>query len=278
MWQPEEYSVQFYDAGGRLLTGEDYTFTGMHYGDVITVPGLDVTDLQVIGWSLTKDGEIACRVGEKLTVTEDTALYVCVAAERVCVTYKSGNGQTEYGKEYFGKGIPGYLTLVPTVGGTPAPVTAWSTQPGGKGTLYPCLEDGRSEKAASFTEDTTLYAVTGKVYNYNEQLWFDTLGEAVRSGDTLDGHTLIVYRDTVEPCNIRFNKSLYVLSSGNRTVAWKKDATAWNNANIILNQEKGDGKEFVGCMNVSDSGSPVTVTFGDSDIPTLSMGESTPDL
>lgn len=119
VWQPEEYSVQFYDAGGRLLTGEDYTFTGMHYGDVITVPGLDVTDLQVIGWSLTKDGEIACRVGEKLTVTEDTALYVCVAAERVCVTYKSGNGQTEYGKEYFGKGIPGYLTLVPTVGGTP---------------------------------------------------------------------------------------------------------------------------------------------------------------
>jgi len=280
VWELEEYTIAFYDTEGKLLEEEQYTITGKHYGDKITAPGLTFTPPEgstevpmLVGWALSKGGEVAYREGEEITVTGDCKLYACSTTERVEIRYMSADGATEYKVDTFGKGIPGYLNCVPEIGGVSTPVTAWSTQPNGKGTLYFCAEDGRSEKAYAFTEDTTVYAVTGKVYNYNEQLWFETLGEAVRSDKTVDDHTLIVYRDTEEPYNIWFHKSLYVLSSGNRTVRWKKDATAWNDTNIVLNKETAG--EFVGCMNVSNNGAAVSVSFGKSNRDNLVAKGST---
>ncbi len=292
VWELEEYTVQFCDTNGNPLSGEGFTFTGKHYGDQIPVPNLTVAGEPIIGWSLTRGGEIVCRPGEQYAITGDAKLYACVASQRITVTYQSGDGSKTYKTEQFGLGIPGYLNCVPENG----PVTAWSTKPNGKGTLYFCDESGRSEEAHAFMENTILYAVTGKVYNYNEQLWFDTLYAAVRSNDTQSGHTLIVYRDTEETRNIWINKSLYIMSSGNRTVKWKDGAT--NDSDGLLKDEmpkvyvinsendkgelvtryypySGELQEFVGCMSVSNNGNAVTVEFGKSDIPTLSMEGST---
>ncbi len=297
VWEHEQYNVLFCDTNGNSLEDTKYNFLGKHYGYKIeNVPTYTPQDGQFIGWSLTKGGEIVCRAGEEYTVTGDAKLYACVAAKLVTVTYKSGDDTTIiYDTVQFGMGIPAYLNCIPEINDKATPVTAWSTLPKGKGTLYFCDESGRSEKAFAFTENTTLYAVYGKVYNYNVQLWFDTLYDAVTDKNTQDGHTLIVYRDTVESYRIVFNKNLYVLASGNRTVKWKDGAT--NGSGEKMKEEKpqthiekqwdniskkdvdvivtDDAKEFVGCMYVYDNGYAVTVKFGESDVPTLSMVSST---
>jgi len=286
IWKLEEYTLRFYDPNGVLLTGGDYEISEKHYGDPVTAPDLEVelsngTREKIIGWSLTPGGPILCRPGETITVTGNMELYARLADESVTVTFmpQDGKGQP-YDTQTFGKGVPGYLNCVPPSG----PVTAWSTQPDGKGDLYFCQDDGRSEKAYAFTEDTKLYAVTGKVYNYNKQLWFDTLFDAAKDDRTASGDTLIVYRDTQEPHSIWFNKSLYVIASGNRTVAWKDGATTYDYRTGAsggkLTEEKpisdtDASKEFVGCMNVSNNGGAVKLTFGRSDISNLTMDGGT---
>lgn len=272
VWQLEEYSLQFYDTTGTLLTGADYTITGKHYGDEILVPNLIVDGEQIIGWSTTRGGEIVCHPGEQFVITGNAVFYACTEPNTVQVTFRNTDGTILYQQVPFGVGLPGYLNYVPESG----PVTAWSTQPNGKGSLFFCREDGRSETAVAFTEDTDLYAVTGKVYNYNQQVWFDTLYAAVRSNITQDGHTLIVYRNTEEQYNVWINKSLYVIASGKRTVKWKDGATTddrWNPHR--LNDKKQETGEFSGCMSVSNGSADVTVSFGKSDVPTLSTGAST---
>ncbi len=287
VWKPEDYTVKFYDSTGKLLTGTEFELGVKHYGDRITVQET-VGGQKLAGWALTKGGAVVCLPGKEYTVTGNTELYACAAADYVIVTYMDRTGKTTYKIDSFGSGVSVYLSFVPDTGA----VTAWSTKPYGKGDLYICDESGRSEKTVAFTENTTLYAVTGKVYNYNKQLWFDTLCEAVREGKTVSGDTLIVYRDTVEPVRIEINKSIYVIAHGNRTVKWKDGATNGygerlldevpnvygetskdNQGNTVTSYKQyGEvTKEFVGCMYVFDDGNAVTVEFGSSDITNLSM-------
>ncbi len=271
VWKQEEYTIQFYDIDGNLLTGGSYEITGKHYGDTVEAPRSLPDGADFIGWSLTKGGAVSYSPGETFKVTGNTKLYACFAADKVQITYKSADGSAEYKKETFGKGIPGYLSYVPTIGGKPTPVTAWSTQPNGKGTLYFCDESGRSEIPYAFTKHTTLYAVTGKVYNYNTQSWYNTLYDAKDARETQSGHTLIVYRDTVEPHNIWFDKSLNVIASGNRTVKWMDGATVADGDHHRLDDPTKETKEFVGCMGVGG----VTVTFGKSEVSGLVPAGST---
>ncbi len=276
VWRLEEYSVQCYDINGTRLTGDGYQITGKHYNDLVTVPAIPSDAEGVIGWSVTKGGPLAYRPGETFKITGNTELYACLAADQVQITFQNSTGDVTYRTDVFGKGIPGFLNCVPTIDEVPAPVTAWSTLPNGKGTLYFCDESGRSERDYAFTEDTDLYAVTGKVYNYNRQLWYDTLYAAVRAGETGDGHTLIVYRDTVEPHNVWINKSLYIIASGSRTVKWMDGATVDSGDKHRLDDTAKETGELVGCMSVSKSGNGlVTLTFGRSDVSGLVPAGST---
>lgn len=266
IWAKEKYTVEFYGPDGQLL--KDKTKQNIEYGTKVDVPELTET---IVGWALERGGDIVCQPDGQYTVTGDTKLYACTADDYVKVIFKSMDGKQIYKEVNFGKDIPGYLDYVPTVDGNPAPVTAWSTLPNGKGRLYLCDESGRSEKAYAFSENITLYAVTGKVYNYNKQTWYNTLYAAVRDDEnTANGDTLIVYRDTTEEYSVWINKSIYVLAHGNRTVQWKDGAE--NGAGGRLDQEAAaTDKELAGCMGVGN----VTVEFGRSDIPALSMGDST---
>ncbi len=275
VWKQEEYTVKFYDAAGKPLTGNDFDFGVKHYGDKITAPSLIVNGKNIVGWALSRGGAVVCLPGEEYTVTGDTKLYACTAAEYVKVTYKDYAGNNTLHTEVIGKGTSFYLSYVPTIDGKVTPVTAWSTERNGKGELFICDESGRSEEAVAFARDTTLYAVTGKVYNYNKRLWFDTLYAAVRSNDTISGNTLIVYRDTVEQYNVWFNKSLYVIPHGNRTVKWKDGATVDSGDKHRLDDTTKEKGEFVGCMSVSNNGNAVTVCFGKSDVSGLSKDGGT---
>ncbi len=272
VWKKTVFTVQFYDADGNPLDGEQYSRTNVISGTEIEIPDFGVTEGTFLGWT-NKDGTVLYRYRDTLTVTEDIELYPCVAKNAVTVTLKDGEGNNIYTTLQFEKDVPYYLSYVPTIDGVPTPVTAWSTEPNGKGTLYLCREDGRSERAIPVTEDTTLYAVTGKVYNYKQQLWFDTLYDAVRNDETGNGDTLIVYRDTEEPYNIWFNKSLYVIASGDRTVKWKDGATVDSGDYHRLDNKDKEKGELVGCMCASGY-SAVTLTFGRSDVSTLSMDGS----
>ncbi len=264
VWELETYTVTYRDGETTVTDGGDYT-------KELTAWTPDGTDF--LGWAETPDGEILYRAGDTFHLTGNLNLYARRTSQKITVTYHYGkdnhNGSTT--TQYLGVGIPGYL-YVP--GETM--VVGWNTASDLKGTFYPCDDTGKSLQAYAFTTNVDLYAVYGKVYNYQQQDWYDTLYDAVNDKNTGNGDTLIVYRDTVEDRQIAFTKNLYILANGNRTVTWKDLATGqeprynwWGNINgwntVYL---KNGTYEFTGCMNIQNC----TVAFGRSDVSNLSMG------
>jgi len=267
-WTPNEYTLTYWEFVDDEWTPVGGVVEHLHYGDTPLAAGTEILSREdgFLGWAESEGGEVKYQPGDPVTVTGEMNLYARFSGDQIVVRYHSEDGSTPYCEQTFGRGVSAYLT--PTA---PAPnvVTAWSTEPEGKGRLFLCVDNSnRSVDPVAFASDTDLYAVTGRVYNYNKQTWFNTLEEAAKKGNADAGNTLIVYRDTEEKYNIWFGNgghqnNLYVLANGNRTVKWRSDATADGNPLYTTT-----GGEFAGCMGLGQS---YTLTLGKSDISTLTM-------
>ncbi len=276
VWGAQNYTVTYWDGDNQLET-QTTTFEK-------PLKALDYSKQYFRGWALKPGGDIVYRAGESFAVSEDLNLYARIVDQNITITYHYGeNNASTKPPVTVGWGVPGYLYV------QGQEVTGWNTQADLKGTFYPCDDSGKSEKSVAFTENTDLYAVYGKVYNYQQQVWYNTLYEAVYGNAVgypvgkdnfgapvyetaaKDGETLIVYRDTLEAFRIEFvGKHLYILAHGDRRIQWSKDArpSPVSGQNQLLS---ASADLYAACMYAQNGG----VTLGRSDISNVTMEGST---
>lgn len=247
VWEADRYQISFFDENGQPLTDDAYP-TEAGYGGTISLPGYNAAGF--IGWAELSGGSVRYQQGETLTITGDREFHARVYNDTVTITFyeRRNNGWRQCGAVTVGRNVPTYLYC-----SGKTDVAGWNTSQNLDGTFYPCDGEGRGLTAAAFSANTRLYAVTGKVYNYNRETWHSTLRDAVNNSNA--GDTLVVYGDTTETGRITFSKNLDVTSVCDATISW-------------ANSFSSSGSEFSGCMTMQDC----TVRFGETDVPGMELG------
>lgn len=260
-WAIKTFSVRRFNESGTEISGGS---TSVKYLNTFTVPSYTAAvGKTFVGWSNAPGGAVVCMPGDVLTVTGGLDLYARVvdSGDTVTLTYNrvlsNGTAQSYSGSPVtVGRNIPYRLHCAAAAG-----VLGWSYGEviGGAvrytGNIIRCDEWGYSNDTLSFSSNTQLYAISGKVYNRDSFEWYDTLGEAVSNSATHEGDTLVVYGDTLENGQININKGLSILADGHRTVSWSGSAAISSTRGRKYSDGSDGGKPYYevhgGCLSIS---------------------------